>query len=316
MRTSIKRSITWVLALIVAVGFIGFMVQQNSSANHPVLVEGDLDFDGDGRLGTAEDTDVDANPGVKMVVVGTSTVERIFGTLTGGLGAANGAANFNGAVTVVTSGRFRENVVIATLNGVTVLQAAPGVNATVDAIIPGNPDGQNPTRQGLPGLSINNATTDRGIIVRNMEFRNFAEGIRVMGTTRAQILNCRFDSNNDYGIRVMGDARVAIVDSTVNASGQRFPIVGTPTPGTGIRFEGHSSGLVARTTSSGNTRTGISTGSTRSIILSGNLTFDNQINVGTNRTTPSSEKPFIYVDDLDDIEIDEDGNYTIHQINE
>src|SRR6185295_8448403 len=84
------------------------------SANHPVLVEGNCDspvpgttlvspgtcgdFDGDGRIGTAEDTD---------------GADRIFGTLNAAIGPGTGAAagtgaNYNGKLIIVTSGRFAE----------------------------------------------------------------------------------------------------------------------------------------------------------------------------------------------------------------
>src|SRR5262245_5806981 len=110
-------------------------------ANHPVLVEGNNaadgppgttlvpagtsgDYDGDGRVGTAEDTD--------------NATDRIFGTLTAALLGTNGGANANGDVMIVTSGRFGELVRIpnpaagqATVNGVTILQAAPGVQADI-----------------------------------------------------------------------------------------------------------------------------------------------------------------------------------------
>ena len=48
-------------------------------ANHPVLVEGESDFDGDGLLGVAEDTDNDT--------------DQVFGTINAALAAPNRAAN-------------------------------------------------------------------------------------------------------------------------------------------------------------------------------------------------------------------------------
>jgi hypothetical protein len=58
-------------------------------ANHAVLVEGELDFDGDMMVGLAEDNDGDV----------------VFGTITRALGAAP-ALGQNGTAFIVTSGRF------------------------------------------------------------------------------------------------------------------------------------------------------------------------------------------------------------------
>src|SRR5436305_14614155 len=102
--------------MLVAVGLVLF-TGGRVSANHPVLVEGNCDspvpgttlvspgtcgdFDGDGRIGTAEDTD---------------GADRIFGTLNAALGPGTGAAagtgaNLNGRILIVASGRFAEQLV-------------------------------------------------------------------------------------------------------------------------------------------------------------------------------------------------------------
>ena len=81
-----KYSIIKRLVLILVV----FSMPALSLANHPVLVEGESDFDGDGLLGTDEDNDGD----------------RIFGTLSVALAADLGAINNNGKITIVTTGRF------------------------------------------------------------------------------------------------------------------------------------------------------------------------------------------------------------------
>src|SRR5918993_3800996 len=109
-----------VFALLAATLFVGAAIwgAPDASANHPVLVEGNCDspvpgttivtvgtcgdFDGDGRIGTAEDTD---------------GADRIFGTLNAALGPGTGAAagtgaNHNGRITIVTSGRFAETLYI------------------------------------------------------------------------------------------------------------------------------------------------------------------------------------------------------------
>ncbi|HWT02475.1 MAG TPA: hypothetical protein VN256_19640, partial [Pyrinomonadaceae bacterium] len=87
------------LALLLFVG-AGFWGGTKVEANHPVLVEGNCDepapgttiitgpagtcgdYDGDGRIGTAEDTD---------------GADRIFGTLNAALGPGTGAAAGTGA---------------------------------------------------------------------------------------------------------------------------------------------------------------------------------------------------------------------------
>src|SRR5688572_19028551 len=116
---------------------------ERASANHPVLVEGNCDspvpgttivaqgtcgdFDGDGRIGSAEDTD---------------GADRIFGTINAALGPGSGAAagtgaNQNGQITIVTSGRFAEKLIITGAN--VGLQGAPGVSASIDAVLQGDP---------------------------------------------------------------------------------------------------------------------------------------------------------------------------------
>src|ERR671913_2187920 len=111
-----------VFALLAATLFVGAAIwgAPDASANHPVLVEGNCDspvpgttivtigtcgdFDGDGRIGTAEDTD---------------GADRIFGTLAAALGPGTGAAagtgaNQNGRIIIVASGRYAEVVNIGT----------------------------------------------------------------------------------------------------------------------------------------------------------------------------------------------------------
>src|SRR6185503_15329024 len=103
-------SATIFVAAIAVFGAALLVGSKNASANHPVLVEGNCDspvpgttlvapgtcgdFDGDGRIGTAEDTD---------------GADRIFGTLNAALGPGTGAAagtgaNYNGTVLIVASG--------------------------------------------------------------------------------------------------------------------------------------------------------------------------------------------------------------------
>src|SRR3954462_5867265 len=149
---------TSVVALaITALGLVGGVTlsSRSVSANHPVLVEGNCDspvpgttlvspgtcgdFDGDGRIGTAEDTD---------------GADRIFGTLRAAWGPGTGAAagtgaNHNGSILIVTSGRFAEQLIIgnsgfivgegAANPGNVTIEAAPGVEADIDAVLQGDP---------------------------------------------------------------------------------------------------------------------------------------------------------------------------------
>jgi hypothetical protein len=247
------------------------------SANHPVLVEGELDFDGDGLVGLAEDTD-NAN-------------DRVFGTINAALGAANGGASQNGRVTIVTSGRFREIVNITGANGNVTLEAAPGVEANIDAVIAGDrssqfPDTTNAAAQAAPGIVVN-APANRKVTIRNLVSRNWTDGIRVLGDSRVTIDNCRLEGNVNNGIAVSGAARVLITHSQVDSTGFRagatgdFPSAANPpSPGHGISFAGTSSGAVVNTTVSFNFGVGIanSTGNAFAVRLTSVNVFGNGVN--------------------------------------
>jgi len=265
------------------------------SANHPVLVEGEADFDGDGLLGAMEDVD--------------NATDRVYGTITAALLATNGAVNANGQVVIVTDGRFPEIVKIPnpdagqmTLNGVTILEAAPGVMANIDAVLAGNPN--NAARQAAPGIIINTDQTDRSVILRNLIIRNWTDGILISGASRVNISNCRLDSNITFGIRAQGTSRVVISNTIVNASGMRFnPTPSTPNPGTGIRFEEQATGTVVDSVISGNVGTGLSNASTRPVSLARNTIFDNGTNVAG--TAASS-----FVKLSEDIQLEVDNSET------
>jgi hypothetical protein len=246
-KPTLSRSLT--LALLTAALIVSASVWTltNVSANHPVLVEGEADFDGDGRLGLMEDTDGD---------------DRIFGTITAALGAANGGANQNGRVTIVTSGRFHEQLLVTNANGNTTIEAAPGVEATIDAVATGTraaqfPSSTNATRQAQPGIIVN-SPANRYVTLRNLVVRNWTDGIQVLANSRVTIDNVRAEGNVNHGIHVLGSSRVLITNSQVSSSGFRvgatgdFPAINMPAPGNGITFEGNSQGSVARTTVSGN----------------------------------------------------------------
>jgi Right handed beta helix region len=241
------------------------------SANHPVLVEGEEDFDRDGNLGLAEDTDGD---------------DRIFGTITAALAAANGGANQNGRVTIVTSGRFHEQINITNANGNTTIEAAPGVEANIDAVATGTratqfPTGTNATRQAQPGIVIN-SPANRYVTLRNLVVRNWTIGIQSSGTSRVTIENVRLEGNVNHGILVTDESRVLINHSTVSSTGYRvgatgdFPATSTPNPGNGITFERLSRGVVANTVVSGNFGFGLFFGTSPALVDAEDvIAFDN-----------------------------------------
>jgi hypothetical protein len=224
----------------------------NVSANHPVLVEGNCDspipgtttvpagtcgdWDGDTRIGTAEDTD---------------GADRIFGTLTAALGPGTGAAagtgaNQNGLVKIVASGRFAETICIghavpgcagsATPGNVT-LEAAPGVNAIIDAVLQGDPAGGNNTRQGQTGIAIVYITGEesRRVTLRNLTIRNWNVGIDIAGNSNVLIDNVRLENNLNGGIRIGNSSRMVVTNTQVTATGFRIGTAATvPTTGHGI----------------------------------------------------------------------------------
>lgn len=254
------------LTLATAVMFACLGYSSVSLANHPVLVEGERDFDGDGRIGVDEDND---------------GLDQVFGTINAALGAANRGANQNGHVIIVTSGRFLEIVNITAANGDVTLQAAPGVEAEIEAVRAGDAAG-NTQRQAAPGIIVN-APSNRIVTIRNIVSRNWTEGILVSGNSRVIIDNCRVEHNKDYGIHVMGSAKATITNSQVVGSGFRngAGIVNTPMPGIGIEFEGASSGVVASTTISGSFAAGIAnaTGNPQAVKIANTaVVFDNNPN--------------------------------------
>jgi parallel beta-helix repeat protein len=253
-RTGLLRTGLYAVALVALVALSGSLSSVNVSANHPVLVEGNCDspvpgttivtagtcgdYDGDGRIGTAEDTD---------------GADRIFGTLKAALGPGTGAAagtgaNNNGRITIVKSGRFAESLLIgmtipdfpdqgtATPGNVTI-EAAPGVDAIIDAVLQGDPAGGNTARQASSGILIYNGSNSNPstvVTLRNLVVRNFLQGIVTAGSTRVNIDNCRVENNRDFGILLTDFGRVVISNSQIQANGFRVPVSGPSTPGAGI----------------------------------------------------------------------------------
>lgn len=253
-------------------------------ANHPVLVEGNChsplpgqtsvppgtcgDFDGDGLIGTAEDTD--------------NMTDRIFGTITAALAVASNGANQNGRVTIVASGRFPEALTITAANGNVTLAAAPGVEANIDAVLSGDPG--NGVRQGQPGIVVN-AAANRRVTIQNVVVRNWTEGIRIQGASHVTLEDVRIENNVNYGILVEDSARVAVNRSSVLATGYRTGVTGSfpsdanvPDPGIGIAFEDASRGFVAFTLVTGSFKTGIADASSQSVQTKDNVVFDNNPN--------------------------------------
>lgn len=255
-------------------------------ANHPVLVEGNClvppagssqtvpagtcgDYDGDGVIGAAEDTDGD----------------RVFGTIGAALGVSGGtdatSVNQNGKVIIVTSGTFAEVVMIT---GNVTLEAAAGVEANIDAVLQG--DAGSGARQGAPGIIVD-APRNRYVTIRNIESRNWTNGIEVRGESRVAISDCRIENNINYGILVSDRARVKIDKCEVHATGFRLnPDTGDfpsadfqPNPGDGIAFEDQSKGAVFRTEVSGSFGAGISKDTSSRVDLEDIYLFDNNPNI-------------------------------------
>lgn len=232
------------LALFMGTSFWG---GAEVSANHPVLVEGNCDspvpgttlvspgtcgdFDGDGRIGTAEDTD---------------GADRIFGTLTAAIGPGTGAAagtgaNNNGSVLIVTSGRFSEMPVVignttpgfadgVASPGNLTIEAAPGVEANIDAVLQGDPAGGNTVRQQRGAFLINYTSSNTSAVtLRNLSFRNWQEAVGIVGFSNVLIDNCRFENNLGAGVSINGPANVIVLRSQFQANGRR---VGGPPPST------------------------------------------------------------------------------------
>jgi len=250
----------------------------NVSANHPVLVEGNCDspvpgttivslgtcgdYDGDGRIGTAEDTD---------------GADRIFGTLKAALGPGTGAAagtgaNNNGRITIVRSGRFAEFLLIGALipgypdqgtanPGNVTIEAAPGVDAIIDAVLQGDPAGGNTARQTGSGILIyngSNTTPTTVVTLRNLVLRNWAEGITTSGSTRVNIDNCRIENNRNFGIRSIDFGQVVISNSQIQGNGFRIPVSGPSSPGAGIAVQNFAQVRVVNSVISNNFGPGIS----------------------------------------------------------
>lgn len=264
-RTSLR------IAGLAALG-AALLVPSAAMANHPVQVEGNCqgaqtdadpgscgDRDADGRLGDAEDRDGD----------------RVFGTINAALGNVDLGSpelnaltvNQNGRVQIVSDGQFPEAIVIgrtarAPMPGNVTLEAAPGVEADIDAVVQGV-DG-NAARQEQVGILVD-MPANRRVTLRNLVTRNWAEGVRVTGSSRVTVDDVLAENNLDYGMRVRGSSRAAIRDTIITASGFRVaPMTRTEArPGDGLRVEGRSAVSLFGTTISGSRGAGVDNATSR-----------------------------------------------------
>lgn len=266
-----------VMALIISVGILSTPVLL---ANHPVLVEGNCDspvpfttlvspgtcgdFDGDGRIGTAEDTD---------------GADRIFGTIAAALGPGTGAAagtgaTNNGTVTIVASGRFPETIVIAPMTGNVTIEAAPGVRAAIDAVLQGDSAANNNARQAASGITVDALATSK-VVLRNLTIRNFAEGLTALNNSRVSVENCVFEHNLNFGLRAAGSSRLHVTGCSIQGTG--FRVGGAPnntaTPGNAIQYEGTAKGAVVKTSIVGSAAVGLSNQSSAGAIIFYELTY-------------------------------------------
>ncbi len=262
----VRRSIHFATFLALLVCAFHASAPSVAAQSHTVLVEGNCDspvpgttlvapgacgdFDGDGRIGSAEDTD---------------GADRIFGTINAALGTGTGAAagtgiNHNGRVVIVTSGRFYEPIYIgqnlcgpgcpgAASPGNVTLEASPGVDAVIDAVFQGDPAGGNATRLALTGITVayipnTTAGVGRLVILRNLTVRNFAKGAEVSHNARVVIDNCRFENNLNHGILLNFGALAVIKDTKVLGSGFRTTGAAAANPGNGITLENAQARIV------------------------------------------------------------------------
>lgn len=278
MKLSLKR-LTGISLVALTCTFAG-----TAFANHSVLVEGESDFDGDGLIGMDEDGDGD----------------QVFGTITRALGGAPGISQ-NGRITIVTSGRFLEQVVI-TAAGVVVLEAAPGVNAVIEAFGAGAMN--NDARQQAPGVTVD-SNGDFPVIIRNIASRNWTTGFLIMQRSHVQLDKVRADSNVNYGINAIDEVDVVITDSEVIGTGYRnsgtagldVPAEMDPMPGIGIAFEDSSEGKITGTTVAHSFAAGIAnrTGNKKRVKTARNTLFNNKVDStrGGNGNSDNDD----YVDD-------------------
>lgn len=222
-------------------------------ANHTVYLEGNCagaqgsgntaggcgDYDHDTRIGVAEDSD--------------SCCDDVYGTLNAALAAVAG----NGRIVIVTSGLFTGTVNSTTNAAINIslgtgnvqIEAANGVDATIDAVLPPDvpptlTDNTNNTlRQEAIGLLIT-GSSGSSVTLRNLTVRNWMIGMRISGAVRVKVEGCHFDNNRDFGIQVLGSSRITMNDSEIAHTGHRQGSNPNPNPGTAIQFADTSGGYL------------------------------------------------------------------------
>lgn len=278
IRYSLTRRLMIALITTAVTSFLGVTA---ATAQTSVMVEGNCnnpqatstlpgtcgDYDGDGRLGRAEDSDGD----------------QVFGTLNPAIWAVVGQSG--GTVTVVTSGVFYANISINSplARGTIVLQAAPGVDASLE--LPTFP----PEIITTEGILIH-STVNRSVVLRNLTIRNCTPGIGILGNARVTIDNCRLDGNYDRSILVNDEARVTITETKILASNTGDPdFITSELVGAGIEFNDNSSGSIFLTTISGTRGFGVANRTNNRSAVCAYLVnvFDNTRNYLN--VTPSSE---------------------------
>jgi parallel beta-helix repeat protein len=304
--SSILRRTRWIAfasAVIALIFVTSFVSRDRVSANHPVLVEGNCDspvpgttlvapgtcgdFDGDGRIGTAEDTD---------------GADRIFGTLNAAIGPGTGAAagtgaNHNGTLLIVASGRFAEQLYIGQnvggpgaggVNnpGNVTIEAAPGVIADIDAVLQGDPAGGNATRQNGVGIMIfygsPGSLDPRTVTLRNLIIRNFNVGVSISGIANVTLDNCRIENNLNVGVSLSENSRTVISKSEVTATGRRIGgPSSSPTLAFGVYVGPGAQARIMSSVVSHNQNIGIfnDTGSAASVVLYKTGAFFNGTNL-------------------------------------
>jgi Right handed beta helix region len=305
----VRKVIHFAIFLALLVCAFHLSAPNASAQSHNVLVEGNCDspvpgatsvapgtcgdYDGDGRIGTAEDTD---------------GADRIFGTINAALGTGTGAAagtgiNHNGRVVIVKSGRFYESVYIganlcgagcpgAASPGNVTLEAAPGVDAVIDAIFQGDPAGGNNARLVSTGIAVSyipNTTTGltRMVVLRNLTVRNWARGAEISHNARIVIDNCRFENNQNFGILLNFGSQAVIKNTQVSGTGFRTVAAGVPNPGHGVSLESNAQARITDSVISHNANAGVNnTGVAASLVFyRGALYFNGTSTLGAFTTT-------------------------------
>jgi hypothetical protein len=137
-----------------------------------------------------------------------------------------------------------------------VLEAAPGVDANIDAVVQGQAG--NAERAKQAGIVVHSCATCR-TTVRNLTVRNWLAGLRIRGHSQVLLDDVRAEGNLNTGIRIRGHSRVAVRNSAVTATGYRKDAggAGTPSPGVGIRAHDRTRTSVVDSVVSGSFRAGI-----------------------------------------------------------